>query len=82
METEEQVATVGARPLTEHLRDFPAGHRLEPFLSEKDREYWDRYLIPFHKFDGGTKSYNHLPKVQLAKYRDLTESTFPQPILF
>jgi myo-inositol oxygenase len=55
---------------------------LEPFLSQKDREYRDRYLIPFHKYDGGTKSYNHLPKVQLAKYRDLIEATFPQPILF
>ena len=55
---------------------------LEPFLSEKDRQYRDRYLIPFHKYDVNTKSYNHLPKVQLAKYRDLIENTFPQPILF
>jgi Myo-inositol oxygenase len=55
---------------------------LEPFLSEKDRQYRHRYLTPFHKYDGGTKSYNHLPTIQLAKYRDLIEDTFPHPILF
>jgi len=55
---------------------------LEPFLSEKDRQYRDRYLIPFHKYDTGTKSYNHLPNVQLAKYRDVIENAFPNPILF
>jgi len=55
---------------------------VEPFLSEQDRQYRDRYLIPFRKYDGGTKSYNHVPKVALAKYRDLIEETFPQPILF
>jgi hypothetical protein len=55
---------------------------LEPFLSGKDRQYRDRYLIPFQKYDGGTKSYNHLPKVDLARYRSLIEETFPQPILF
>jgi hypothetical protein len=55
---------------------------LAPFLNEKDRRFRDRYLTPFHKYDAGTKSYNHLPKVQLAKYRDLIENMFPQPILF
>lgn len=55
---------------------------LDPFLNEKDRHYRDRYLIPFRKYDSGTKSYNHLPKIQLAKYRDLIEESFPQPILF
>ena len=55
---------------------------LDPFLNQKDRQYRDRYLIPFHKYDSGTKSYKHLPKVKLAKYRDLIEATFPQPILF
>ncbi len=55
---------------------------VEPFLSQKDRQYRDRYLVPFHKYDAGTKSYNHLPKVQLAQYRGLIEDAFPQPILF
>ena len=55
---------------------------LEPYMSEKDRQYRDRYLVPFQKYDGGTKSYNHVPKIKLAKYRDLIEETFPQPILF
>jgi hypothetical protein len=55
---------------------------LEPFLDDKDRQYRDRYLVPFHKYDTVTKSYNHLPKIQLAKYRDVIESAFPHPILF
>lgn len=55
---------------------------VEPFLNDKDRLYRDRYLIPFRKYDGGTKSFNHVPKVSLAKYRDLIEETFPHPILF
>ena len=55
---------------------------VEPFLNEKDRQYRDRYLKPFRRYDNGTKSYTHLPKVKLAKYRDLIEETFPQPILF
>ncbi len=55
---------------------------VDPFLSATDREYRDRYLIPFRKYDGGTKSYLHVPKVNLANYRELIESTFPQPILF
>jgi len=55
---------------------------VEPFLSDQDHHYRDRYLIPFRKYDGGTKSYNHVPKIKLAKYRDLIEETFPQPILF
>lgn len=57
-------------------------HDTQPFLSETDRHYRDHYLIPFRKYDSGTKAYNHLPKVKLAKYRDLIEQTFPQPILF
>jgi hypothetical protein len=55
---------------------------VELFLSEQDRDYRDRYLIPFRKYDAGTKSYNHVPKIKLARYRDLIEETFPQPILF
>ncbi len=55
---------------------------LDPFLNKNDRQYRDRYLIPFRKYDTGTKSYDHLPKIKLAKYRDLIEETFPQPILF
>lgn len=55
---------------------------VEPYMSEKDREYRERYLVPFQKYDVGTKAYNHVPKIKLAKYRDLIEQTFPQPILF
>ncbi len=41
---------------------------LAPYLSEKDREYRDRYLIPFRKYDRGTQfSWSHLPKIDLAK---------------
>jgi len=55
---------------------------VQPFLSDRDQHYWNRYLVPFRKYDNGTKSYMHLPRIDLAKYRALIEETFPQPILF
>jgi hypothetical protein len=53
-----------------------------PFMDDRDREYTRKYLRPFQRFDGGFKSAAHLPKIKLAKYRDLIEETFPNPILF
>lgn len=54
----------------------------EPFMDERDRAYTEKYLKPFYKYDCGTKSPYSLPKVDLAKYRDLVEERFPEPILF
>lgn len=55
---------------------------LEPYLNQRDREYFDRYLKPFQTYDRELKSNTHLPRVEMAKYRALIEDMFPQPILF
>jgi inositol oxygenase len=53
-----------------------------PYMDARDRDYLDRYLLPFRKYDQGTKSTCALPpRGILAPYRALIESTFPQPIL-
>ena len=52
-----------------------------PYMNAKDREYTEKYLRPFKGFDGGFKSPYLRPKIDLAKYRELIEQTFPHPIL-
>jgi hypothetical protein len=54
---------------------------MEPYLNERERAYRDLYLKKFQVYDQGLKSFSHLPKVNMAKYRALIEETFPQPIL-
>jgi hypothetical protein len=54
---------------------------MEPYLNERERAYRDLYLKKFQVYDQGLKSFSHLPKVDMAKYRALIEDTFPQPIL-
>jgi hypothetical protein len=54
----------------------------EPFMDERDRTYVKLYFHTFYKYDCGSKSPYSLPKVQLEKYRDLVERTFPEAILF
>jgi hypothetical protein len=61
-----------------HSTDFDD---IQPFLTAKERQYLDRYLLPFRKYDNGSKSISHLPKVDMKKYREMIEDTFPQPIL-
>lgn len=54
---------------------------IEPYMNQRDRTYYDRYLSRFQPYDQGSKSHAHLPRVDMAKYRALIEEVFPQPIL-
>jgi hypothetical protein len=54
---------------------------VEPFMNDRDREWAERYLRPFRRFDGGFVSPYFLPKVDLGRYRALVESYFPGPLL-
>jgi hypothetical protein len=53
----------------------------EPFLDERDRRYVERYYLPFHKYDLGTKSAAMLPRTEWPRWRALIEERFPEPIL-
>lgn len=56
---------------------------VRPFCDDRDLAYIDDWLIPFRKYDAGTKSTHRLPPVNLlAKYQGLIEKQFPKPILF
>jgi hypothetical protein len=55
----------------------------EPFMDARDRAYLARYLLPFRRYDQGTKSPCFLPpRTILDTYRDLVERTFPNPLPF
>ena len=57
--------------------------KVEKYMSPQDREYEEKYLAKFRKYDLGTKSPAFLPaNASLDRYRDFVESHFPQPILF
>lgn len=53
-----------------------------PYMKAHEREYADKFLRPFQKFDGSFGSPYFCPKVNIGRYRDLIEEYFPQPILF
>jgi hypothetical protein len=52
-----------------------------PLMTDREREWTDRYLRPFARFDGGFVSPYSLPRVDLARCREIVESAFPSPIL-
>jgi hypothetical protein len=52
-----------------------------PYMTPREREFTDRLLRPFRRYDNGVVSAYYLPKVDMSKYRALIEDTFPQPIL-
>lgn len=54
---------------------------VEPFLDDRDRDWSERYLRPFRRFDAGFASAYFLPKLDLAPYRELIERSFPSPLL-
>lgn len=57
--------------------------RVEPYFDARDREYEDRYLSKFRRYDQGSKSPSSLPSPpHLERFRDFVETRFPQPILF
>jgi predicted HD phosphohydrolase len=54
-----------------------------PLMDARDRDYLARYLVPFRRYDQGTKSVCSLPPRDLLdRCRDVVERTFPSPILF
>jgi hypothetical protein len=55
---------------------------LRTYCNAKDLAHLDGCLARFQPFDMCRKSYRHLPRVDMAKYRALIEDMFPQPILF
>jgi hypothetical protein len=61
-------------------------HNINPgdarlFMSEQEREWADRYLVPFQRYDGGFVSPYYLPKIEMERYRELVERYFPRPIV-
>lgn len=56
--------------------------RCEPFMDERDREYRDKYLLTFRKYDFRSKSPFHHPAPDMEKYRQLVEEAIPEPIFF
>ncbi|MDP9072908.1 MAG: inositol oxygenase [Actinomycetota bacterium] len=62
-----------------HSLELPAARRL---MNDSDRERTARLLEPFARYDQGTKSPFRLPPTPLARYRDIIEEAFPDPIRF
>ncbi len=52
-----------------------------PFMTAAERDMTEKFLTPFRRFDNGFKSPYRRPRIDMAKYRDLIEETFPHPIL-
>ena len=56
---------------------------VEKYMSPQDREYEEKYLAKFRRYDQGTKSPAFLPSnATLDRYRDFVETQFPNTILF
>jgi hypothetical protein len=52
-----------------------------PYMDARDHAYTEKYLVPFRRYDLGTKSLWRLPPRQiLDQHRELIDRTFPQPI--
>jgi predicted HD phosphohydrolase len=54
----------------------------ERYMDARDREYADRYLTVFARYDQGSKSPYALPKKRIDEYRDVIEEAFPRGIIF
>ncbi len=54
----------------------------EQYMDARDREYHERYLRPFARYDHGTKSPLYLPQRRLEDYRYLVERALPASIVF
>lgn len=51
-------------------------------MDARDRDYTDRYLRVFSRYDHGTKSPYRLPSRPIEDYREVVERAFPEPVLF
>jgi hypothetical protein len=52
-----------------------------PLMDDRERAWTERYLLPFRGFDGSFVSPYAIPRVDLARCREIVESAFPAPIL-
>ena len=53
----------------------------ETYMDARDREYRQRYLRPFARYDHGTKSPWYLPQRRLRDYRRIVERALPTSIV-
>lgn len=53
----------------------------EQYMDARDREYHQRYLRPFARYDHGTKSPMYLPQRRLQDYRHVVERALPASML-
>jgi hypothetical protein len=51
-------------------------------MDARDRDYAERYLRPFARYDHGTKSPLFLPQRRLEDYRHIVERALPATIMF
>lgn len=52
-----------------------------PFMTAQEREWTERWLVPFQRFDGGFVSPYYVPKLDLAHCREIVRRAFPSPVL-
>jgi hypothetical protein len=52
------------------------------FMDDRDRAFAEEYLTEFRTFDKNYKSLHWVPNFNAAKYRELVQRYFPEPILF
>jgi len=53
----------------------------QSLMNERELRWTEKYLMPFRRFDGGFVSPYSLPRVDLARCREIVERAFPSPIL-
>jgi len=56
--------------------------RCVQLMDDRDRDYHDRYLRDFQRWERETKSMYRIPRTPLADYRGLVDAAFPEPIPF
>jgi predicted HD phosphohydrolase len=53
----------------------------ERYMDARDREYCERYLRPFARYDHGTKTPMYLPQRRIEDYRGIVERALPREIV-
>ncbi len=52
----------------------------ERYMNQRDRQWCEKYLVPFRKYDQEFKSVYRIPKKKLVDYESLIHSYFPKEI--
>lgn len=55
---------------------------MKPYMDDRDRRYYDRYMRVFQQYDDKTKSMVKAPVKRIADYQALIDSYFPEPVAF